>query len=79
VTGTLLAASPCVGPDLLAACREVRSDAGRGAVTLLPGLLVARWLGPACEPAKAWLAGIWACLRPALVERAAVTPRIWNT
>lgn len=79
VTGTLLAASPRVGGDLVTACREVRSAAGRGAVTLLPGMLVARWLGPACEPAKAWLAGIWACVRPALAGCAAVNPRIWNT
>jgi urease accessory protein len=79
VAGTLLAASPGVTPGLVAACREVRCEVGRGAVTLLPGLIVARWLGPACEPAKAWLARIWACLRPALAGRAAIAPRIWNT
>ena len=79
VVATLLAASPRAGADLVAACRDVRSAAGRSAVTLLPGLIVARWLGPACEPAKAWLADLWACLRPALAGRAAAIPRIWNT
>lgn len=79
VVGTLLAASPNVSGDLLAPCRAVPCEAGRGALTLLPGLLVARWLGPACEPGRRWLASLWDVLRPALTGRAPHRPRIWNT
>lgn len=79
VVGTLIAASPRVNVELLAQCREEAVERGRGAVTLLPGLLVARYLGPACEPARAWLGRVWSRLRPALTGRAAMVPRIWNT
>lgn len=79
VTGTLLAAAPGLSTALLAACREERPTAGEAAVTLLPGLLVARYLGPACEPGRAWMLAIWRRLRPALAGRPAIVPRIWNT
>lgn len=79
VSATLLAASSQVSSDLVAACRALPWPAGRGAVTLLPGLVVARWLGPACEPARTWLSALWGVLRPALCGREAVPPRIWNT
>ncbi|HEX4883624.1 MAG TPA: urease accessory protein UreD [Casimicrobiaceae bacterium] len=79
VVATLVAASTRAGSELLGACRGVACGAGRGAVTLLPGLIVARWLGPACEPARTWLAGLWGVLRPALAGVPAATPRIWTT
>lgn len=79
VSGTLLAAAPAFPPGLLEACREVRPAVGEGAVTLLPGVFVARYLGPACEPGRAWMLMLWRLLRPALAGRPAVTPRIWNT
>lgn len=79
VSGTLLVAAPRLSRDLLERCRERQPQAGEGAVTLLPGLLVARYLGPACEPGRAWLVDLWGVLRPALVGRPAVLPRIWNT
>lgn len=79
VAGTLWMVGPEVNEALRDACREVEPEIGRGAVTLLPGVLVARWLGPACEPGRAWFARLWALARPALAGRDAVTPRIWNT
>lgn len=79
VVATLLAASPRVDASLVDAMRNVRCEAGAGAVTRLPDLLVARWLGPACEPAREWLARLWSIVRPALCGRDAVRPRIWNT
>lgn len=79
VTGTLLAAAPGISAALVEACREVLPTAGEGAVTLLPGLLVARYRGPACEPGRRWMLELWRHLRPALVGRAAAVPRIWNT
>lgn len=79
VSGALLVAAPEIPEALLASCRELRPDAGEGGVTLLPGLLVARYLGPACEPGRAWMVKLWQVLRPALLGRGAVVPRIWNT
>lgn len=79
VVGTLLAASPKCDAALRDACREVLPALGQGAVTLLPGLLVARWLGPACEPGRAWFTALLEVLRPALAGRPMRVPRIWNT
>lgn len=79
VSGSFIVASPRCDADLLAAWRGIVPAAGEGGVTLLPGLLVARWLGPACEPGREWFARLWASVRPAVAGRAAQTPRIWNT
>lgn len=79
VMATLVAAAPVISQNLLERCRDERPEAGEGAVTLLPGLLVARYLGPACEPGRAWMVRLWRHLRPALTGRPAVVPRIWNT
>lgn len=79
VVGTLLAASPKCDAALRDACREVVPAVGQGAVTLLPGLLVARWLGPACEPGRAWFTDLLGVLRPAVAGRPMRVPRIWNT
>lgn len=79
VSGSLLVASPRCDAALLEAWRGLVPAAGEGAVTLLPGLLVARWLGPVCEPGRAWFAHLWAAARPVVAGRAAQVPRIWNT
>jgi len=79
VCGTLLAAAPAAGTDLLAACRAEQPDSGEAAVTLLPGLLVARFLGESGEAARHYFARLWRLLRPALTGREAIMPRIWST
>lgn len=79
VSGSLLVAWPGCDAALLEVWRGVEPVAGVGAVTLLPGLLVARWLGPSCEPGRAWLARLWAAARPVVAGREAQVPRIWNT
>ena len=53
--------------------------AGRGAVTLLPGLLVARCLASEALLARGWLIDLWRLLRPAVLGREAISPRIWST
>jgi urease accessory protein len=92
VVATLLAAGDGQGDEVLAACRSV--EAGRGAragVTRLPGqprlpglpglpgLVIARWLGDSSEQARQYLTQLWMLLRPPLLQRAAVPPRIWAT
>ena len=79
VCGTLLAAFPH-SPDVLAACRQIApADGASHAITALPGLLIARYLGDNSEAARLWFAALWAILRPVCCGRPAVTPRIWNT
>jgi urease accessory protein len=73
VFGTLIATLDGAHKDLVAKCRE------SAAVTCLPGLLVARYLGDSSEEAMGCLAGLWETLRPAILGRAAIAPRIWNT
>src|SRR5260221_1177820 len=75
VCATLLAAAPGIGAASVAACREVEDVA----VTLLPGLIVARHLGDSSEIAKKRLVQLWKTLRPAVHGRAAEEPRIWRT
>jgi urease accessory protein len=80
VGATLVAAGRTVDRDLVRACREAAVPAGVDAgITALPDALIARCLAPDTERATMWLVAVWAVLRPALVGRTAVPPRIWNT
>ena len=79
VSGTLLAASDKLNADLLAACREIEIAGGSGGVTLLPGLLVARYLGHSAEQARDYFTRIWHALRVPLTGAAPMAPRIWST
>ncbi|MDH4563407.1 urease accessory protein UreD [Pseudomonas sp. BN411] len=67
-----------IDAHLLERCRE-RPCAGRGDLTQLPGLLVARCLTAEALHARAWLIDLWRLLRPALLGREAKPPRIWST
>jgi urease accessory protein len=79
VFGTMIATSGDVSDELLAACRSVRCDGGNAAVTRLPHVFVARYLGDSVGAARTYFATLWHVLRPALAGREAVYPRIWNT
>ena len=67
-----------VDSELLERCRSL-PQAVRGDLTQLPGLLVARCLASEALLARAWLIELWTLLRPALLGREAVPPRIWST
>ncbi|WP_036993276.1 urease accessory protein UreD [Metapseudomonas furukawaii] len=77
VFATLIATGE-IDPELLERCRE-RSCQGRGDLTQLPGLVLARCLAPEALQARAWLIELWRLLRPALLGREAKPPRIWST
>jgi urease accessory protein len=79
VCGTLYAAATGIGAPEVARCREVAPAAGERAVTLLPGVLLARYLGDSSEAAKGYFVELWRRLRPAIAGREAVEPRIWRT
>ena len=73
VFGTLVATLERPAAPVVSKCREL------AAVTCLPGLLVARYLGDSGEEAMEKLAKAWEVLRPAVAGREAVRPRIWST
>jgi urease accessory protein len=77
----VLAAGAEVSADALAACRQVvanEADAQYG-VSALPRVLIGRYLGHSPEAARRWFVDLWRVLRPALLSREMVLPRIWNT
>jgi len=73
VCGTFVAAGPEIGKMRAPAAIDTL------AVTRLPGLLVARYLGDSSEEAKQSFAALWAALRPGLLGREVHEPRIWRT
>lgn len=79
VSGTLIAAGAPIDDGLLSACRALAPAAGQGAVTRLPALFVARYLGDSSEAARGYFAGVWRLLRRPMIGREAVEPRIWRT
>lgn len=79
VAGTLIAAAPSIEKAVLNDCRALQPANGEGAVTLLPGVLVGRYLGASSEAAKNYFIELWRVLRSALLRREAQPPRIWRT
>jgi len=79
VFGTFVAVGPDPDSDTLARCRAIIALHGDGALTQLPGVLVARYRGAALEAAHDYFRALWAIVRPALLGRDACTPRIWST
>ena len=80
VAATLIAAGNAPNAALVAACRAITvSDQARVAITAMPQVLSARYLGHRVEDAKSFLQSIWRELRPRYFGRAVQTPRIWST
>ena len=77
VFATLLVSGE-IDAELLERCRSL-GHAVRGDLTQLPNLLVARCLASEALLARGWLIELWRLLRPALLGREALPPRIWNT
>lgn len=74
-------ASGVVEPALVERVREVIGEPAKGlcSVSSLQELLVVRALGPNVEGVRESLIRAWQVLRPAIVMRPAITPRIWAT
>ncbi len=80
IQATLLA-FPCT-EDHLEGIREYLTKSGASTLlgaTLMDGLLVVRALGNDSETLKRKLTEIWCILRPKLLGRTALPPRIWAT
>ncbi len=71
--------------ELLGSLREIKpqsSDQNNDdqlALTIVDGLLVARYLGNSVERARHCFIKLWKILRPTVLNRPACLPRIWNT
>ncbi|MGE5615328.1 MAG: urease accessory protein UreD [Bacillota bacterium] len=79
VFGTMIA---CLTNDCAphrASWRECAPAEGEGAISLVDGLLVARYRGDAAEAARRYFAELWARVREPALGVAAVAPRIWST
>lgn len=83
VCATLIAVGKTISAAHINAMREDAAttigQSGRFGMTQLKSVLVARYLGDSSETAKHLMTRIWQQLRPALLDREAVVPRIWNT
>jgi urease accessory protein len=80
VSATLIAAGRDVHKDLLEQSRSVEIEAGaQSGITVLPRVLLARYLGHSSEAAMHYFTALWSVLRPVLAGRSAVPPRIWKT
>lgn len=85
VCATLIAAGkPLPAAVLAEVLTQIRTDISADGdhafgVTHTRGVLVARHLGDDSETARRLMLTVWRRLRPHLLERAAVTPRIWQT
>ena len=79
VFGTLFAAFTNFPGEILQELRAENPISGRGAVTLLPGILLARYLGDSGEAARRYFIALWRIIRPVLCGREAIEPRIWGT
>jgi urease accessory protein len=82
VYGTLYCAAGQTA-ELDALARDVRAALAlvtvRAAVTVFDGVLVVRALGAEVERVRAALVAAWRVVRPSLLGRPALPPRIWAT
>jgi urease accessory protein len=83
VCASLIAVGGASSAALLTAVREqcAASSDGHGqfGVTHMKSVIIARHLGNNSEVARRVMLAAWQVLRPALLDRDAVIPRIWNT
>ena len=77
VCATMHAAAPGIGANTLMLARQAIDETI--AVTLLPGILIARALGDSSEMLRERFAQLWSVLRLAVMGRESHLPRIWRT
>lgn len=84
VSASFVIAAGVVPAELLDACRGIKPSFGldadaKYAVTVLPEIFAARYVGQSSQCAKAYFEMLWQQLRPWYAMQSAVRPRIWNT
>ncbi|MBA5606211.1 urease accessory protein UreD [Duganella sp. FT3S] len=79
VCATLIAIGPPLPASVLTELRAELGDDPHFGITQAKGLLVARHLGDDSEIARRTMLAVWRRVRPHLLGREAITPRIWQT
>jgi urease accessory protein len=78
---TLIVASPAPEASALDSVRDAIASGDRAGASIVAdgGALVVRHLTGVAERARGFVQAVWAALRPALLDRPPVAPRIWFT
>ncbi|WP_313178593.1 urease accessory protein UreD [Massilia sp.] len=79
VCATFIACGATLDASQMRQLREEIDVHGRSGATQLPQLVVVRHLGRSSEAARAVMVAAWRRLRPVLLGRDAVIPRLWHT
>jgi urease accessory protein len=83
VCATLIAVGKTLPPSVINSMREaattMSNQAGAFGVTQMKSVVVVRYLGNSSEVARQLITQAWQQLRPELLGRDGVVPRIWNT
>lgn len=84
VNASFVVVSGLVPSNIIEACRAIKPKAtldleARYAVSALPEVFVARYVGQSSQCAKQYFEALWMVLRPWYLGRTAVRPRIWST
>jgi urease accessory protein len=83
VCATLISTGKAIPRELIESAREgaesIAGDASRVGVSQLKSAVVARYLGDSSETARRVMLHVWGLFRPAMLGRAAIVPRMWNT
>jgi urease accessory protein len=80
----LVAVGQTISAAILEAAREsataiAAGGGGEAGISQLKGLVVARYLGNSSQTARRVMLDAWSHLRPVMLGREAVVPRVWNT
>jgi len=80
VMGNLIVAAGEIPKEILDECRKLEvSEESFCAVTALPEVFSARYLGSSSQEARQYFEMLWSILRPWYGNQKSVRPRIWNT
>lgn len=84
VSANFVIAAGLVPQELLTACREIQARSAldvqaKYAVTALPEVFCARYVGQSAQSARQYFEQLWQILRPWYAGKNALRPRIWNT
>lgn len=83
VCATLIAVGKALPASVINVIREQEGEligpAGSFGITQMKSVLVARYLGHSSETAKRLMTQVWQQLRPELLGREGIVPRIWQT
>lgn len=82
VCATLIAVGEMPPPALITSMREDAARIANGGIvgiSRLKPVVVARYLGDSSETARNIMLHMWGALRPVMLGRSAMVPRMWNT